>query len=88
LFPGSCSIIKSPSDREVYVRHSTDPWVDAGVAGGLLYLLRRPVFGVLAAVLLALGISMLIVPSWTAVALGIMIGLGCRASRPLCGARR
>jgi hypothetical protein len=67
--------MRSPPDREVYVHRSTDPWVKAGIAGGLVYLWRGPLFAVLTVALVALGISMLIVPGWTALALAAMIGL-------------
>jgi hypothetical protein len=67
--------VKSQPDREVYVHRSTDPWVKAGIAGGLVYLWRGPLFALLAVALLAVGIAMLIVPSWTALVLAAIIGL-------------
>jgi hypothetical protein len=79
--------MKSAPDREVYVHRSTDPWVKAGIAGGLIYLWRGPLFAVLTVALLAVGISMLIVPSWTALGLAAIIGLFVvhRVRRPVRG---
>jgi uncharacterized membrane protein YiaA len=67
--------MRSPPDREIYVHRSTDPWVKAGIAGGLVYLWRGPLIIILTIALLAVGISMLIVPSWTALGLAAIVGL-------------
>jgi hypothetical protein len=77
--------MKPRPDREVYVHRSTDPWVKAGIAGGLVYLWRGPLFAILTVALLALGISMVIVPSWTGLALATIIGLFVvhRVQRPV-----
>jgi membrane protein YdbS with pleckstrin-like domain len=68
--------MRDRTDHSVYERQPTDPWVKAGIAGGLLYLFRRPVWLVSIALLLAFSVGMMGWPSQTALVLAAVVGLG------------
>lgn len=55
-------------------QRQTDPWVKIGVIGTLAWLWRGPLKAVFLFLLAVVAVSMLIVPSWTVVSLGLLVG--------------